>query len=212
MGVTGWAQGLCSSASLFCVLSLSLSSKGHQEKSPISESGPDILVFFPSEFSSVCESSSISNSAQLLTLWQWLGGGRGALWQPSERWGCVGEDQVEGGRPGWWKLLQFCSWTQSQREEASGAALWEMTAAHIFPCCGASSSNPAFSTPVLAPADTQEHKDGAGSSRACGFSELLSQDSGVTIPSSAMDSPRASHKAATHTWQLHSLASTGIPK
>lgn len=132
LGVTGWAQGLCSSASLFCVLSLSLSSKGHQEKSPISESGPDILVLFPSEFSSVCESSSISNSAQLLTLWQWLGGGRGALWQPSERWGCVGEDQVEGGRPGWWKLLQFCSWTQSQREEASGAALWEMTVLTSF--------------------------------------------------------------------------------
>lgn len=97
-----------------------------------------------------------------------------------------------------------------------GRGFWSCTVgddcAHIFPCCGASSSNPAFSTPVLAPADTQEHKDGAGSSRACGFSELLSQDSGVTIPSSAMDSPRASHKAATHTWQLHSLASTVIPK
>lgn len=95
-------------------------------------------------------------------------------------------------------MLQVHSWTQSQREEASGAALWEMTAAHISPCCGSSSSNPAFSIPVLAPAETQEQRDGPGSNRPCGFAECLSQDSGVRIPSSAMDSLRASHKPATH--------------
>lgn len=211
LGVTGWAQGLWSSASSFSLVSLSLRSKGHQEKFPISESGPNILVLFPSELSCVCESSPINTRAQLLTLWQWLGGGRGAPWQPSVRWRGVGEDQVEVGRRGWWKLLQFYSWTQSQREEACAAGLWEMTAAHISPCCGSSSSNPAFSIPELAPAETQEHKDGPGSSRPCGFAERLSQDSGVGIPSSAVDSLRASHKPP-HTWQLQSSASIWIPK
>lgn len=44
-----------------------------------------------------------------------------------------------------------------------------MIAAHISPRCGSNSSNPDFSIPVLAPVETDEHKDGPGSSRPCGF-------------------------------------------
>lgn len=83
-----------------------------------------------------------------------------------------------------------------------GRDLWSCTVGDN--CCShlslpwSSSSNPAFSITVLAPAETQEHEYGPGSSRLCGFAERLSQDSGVRIPSSAMDSLRASHKPATH--------------
>lgn len=48
-----------------------------------------------------------------------------------------------------------------------------------------------FSSAVLAPAEIQEHKDGHGNSRLCGFTERLSQDSWVRIPSSAVNSLRA---------------------